>query len=40
MFDSCKFNVVIYIEMIDGLCKVGKIDEVYKFMKVMEENGC
>ncbi|CAN6883836.1 pentatricopeptide repeat-containing protein At1g06710, mitochondrial isoform X1 [Brassica napus] len=40
MLDSCKPNVVIYTEMIDGLCKVGKTDEAYKLMKVMEENGC
>ncbi|CAH8339827.1 unnamed protein product [Eruca vesicaria subsp. sativa] len=40
MLDNCKPNVVIYTEMIDGLCKVGKTDEAYKLMKVMEENGC
>ncbi|XP_018472499.1 pentatricopeptide repeat-containing protein At1g06710, mitochondrial [Raphanus sativus] len=40
MLDSFKPNVVIYTEMIDGLCKVGKTDEAYKLMKVMEENGC
>nr|XP_023874319.1 pentatricopeptide repeat-containing protein At1g06710, mitochondrial-like [Quercus suber] len=38
--NSCAPNVVIYTEMIDGLCKVGKTDEAYKLMLMMEEKGC
>ncbi|MED6202488.1 hypothetical protein PIB30_106128, partial [Stylosanthes scabra] len=33
-------NVVIYTEMIDGHCKVGKADEAHKLMLKMEEKGC
>ncbi|KAL0432940.1 UNVERIFIED_CONTAM: Pentatricopeptide repeat-containing protein, mitochondrial [Sesamum latifolium] len=37
---SCAPNVIIYTEMIDGLCKVGKTSEAYKLMLMMEEKGC
>ncbi|KAA8529205.1 hypothetical protein F0562_033996 [Nyssa sinensis] len=37
---QCPPNVVIYTVMIDGLCKVGKTDEAYKLMLMMEEKGC